>query len=69
MQKTDKLARIRNRWAQMHGVKTPAAVVPEEAEPDAPEFDAVAEEEEAVDLDAIRGGSEEWAAGLAVYGD
>ncbi len=68
MQKTDKLARIRNRWAQMHGVNTPAAVVAEEAEPDA-DIAVELDEAEAVDLDAIRGGSEEWAAGLAVYGD
>ena len=52
----------------MHGVNTPAAVVAEEAEPDA-DIAVELDEAEAVDLDAIRGGSEEWAAGLAVYGD
>lgn len=65
----DKLSLIRKRWASRHGVGAPARVVADEIEPDAPEVWTEADESEAVDLDSIQGGSEEWSAGLAVYGD
>ena len=66
--KNDRLELLRRRAAKRHHVSALVIVAPEpEDEPEVP-FPPM-EEDEVIDLDAVRSRSEEWSAGLAVYGD